>query len=73
MSSNVESDGGSDTVTLTVTHEDLRLMRSALEEFLASFSHDQSDVLIRIRSLLGRLPDGPTKPVGRPPFQRLTL
>ena len=73
MSDRNESTGAPDGVTITISHDDLRLMRSALEEFLASFSHDQGDLLIRIKSLLNRLPDGTPRSTGRPPFQRLTL
>ncbi|MGH7862620.1 MAG: hypothetical protein ACREOS_10320 [Candidatus Dormibacteraceae bacterium] len=62
-----------ESVTITLSREDLRLVRSALEEFLASFSHDQGNLLIRIKSLLERLPDGTPKSTGRPPFRRLTL
>jgi len=73
MSDRNESADAPDGVTITISHEDLRLMRSALEEFLASFSHDQGDLLIQIKSLLNRLPDGTPKSTRQPSFQRLTL
>ena len=74
MSSIEKVNDAPESVTVTISREDLRLIRSALEEFLASFSHDQGDLLDQIKSLLVRLPDGDRKPAGQSSlFQRLTL
>ncbi len=66
----------SEEVSITVNRSDLRLIRSALEEFLASFSHEEGEVVDRIKRLLDRLPDGhgeAGKHRETSAFQRLTL
>lgn len=52
-------------VTVVLSHQDLRLVRSALEEFLASFSHEQGELVGQIKDLLRRLPDD-ERPAGQP-------
>ncbi len=65
-------------ISITITRSDLRLIRAALEEFLASFSHDEGDVVDRIKGVLSRLPAEEREPGKRSEsesssFQRLTL
>jgi hypothetical protein len=63
-------------ISIRVTRSELRLIRAALEEFLASFSHDEGDVVDRIKAVLSRLPDE-ERETGKSgetsSFQRLTL
>lgn len=75
MSVPSDTTGAADDVTFTVSRRDLILIRSALEEFLASFSHEQGDVVDRIKALLARLPDGagPGERKEISSFRRLTL
>jgi hypothetical protein len=48
--------GKGETVTLTVTERDVWMIRSALQEYLASFSHTEGALVEEIKSLLVRLP-----------------
>jgi len=42
--------------TLTLTDEDLRLLRAALHSYLDDFGHEEGDVLRRIKELIARMP-----------------
>lgn len=62
-------------VTLTLSERDLQLVRSALQELLATYTRHEH-VLHEIKDLLRRLPDGQTVPderESRSSMRRLTL
>jgi hypothetical protein len=42
--------------TLQVTHEEVRLIRSALTSMLEDFGHDEADLLHAIKALIQKLP-----------------
>lgn len=42
--------------TIALSDEDLSMVRSALGEYLATFTHDQGDLVSRIKLLLDALP-----------------
>jgi hypothetical protein len=43
-------------VTVTLTDDELRLVRSALRSMLEDFGHDEADVLRALKALLAKLP-----------------
>jgi hypothetical protein len=65
------------TVNLSVTERDVWLIRAALHEYLASFSHTERPLVDEIKSVLERLPiaGDPRDPVNQvfPEGGRLTL
>jgi len=71
MSGLEHSESTGDKVTIELSTGDLALIRAALEEYLASFSHDEGDLVDRIKLLLAKWPDGGLRAGSR--FQRLTL
>ncbi|HVC34894.1 MAG TPA: hypothetical protein VNL16_15385 [Chloroflexota bacterium] len=76
MASSGETSAAAAEFTIAVSRQELTLIRSALEEFMASFSHEQGELVDRIKLLLAHLPDDGSqanKRQGAPPFQRLTL
>ncbi len=40
---------------ISVTDDELALLRNAVKAFLGDFSHDQKDVLVRLRALQAKL------------------
>ncbi len=40
---------------ISVTDDELSLLRNAVKAFLGDFSHDQKDVLVRLRALQAKL------------------
>lgn len=64
--------------TLTLSDPDLRLIRQALQAYLACFSHDQAEITHRTKALLVKLhefrtPDDPRNGVVFPSGRRLIL
>ena len=49
-------DRQSKTVNLSITERNLWMIRAALREYLATFSHNEGALVEEIKSLLGRLP-----------------
>ena len=47
-----------DEITLTLTPEEARLMRSAVRAMLEDFGHDEADLLRALKALLNKLPSG---------------
>ncbi|MGZ4294116.1 MAG: hypothetical protein ACXVRM_07730 [Solirubrobacteraceae bacterium] len=43
-------------ITLTLSREDIRLVRAALMSFLEDFGHDEADMLRALKSILSKLP-----------------
>ena len=43
--------------TITVTDEELRLVRAALHAYLEDFGHEEADLLRAIKAILAKLPD----------------
>jgi hypothetical protein len=64
-------------VTLTLTERDVWIIRAALQEYLASFSHTEGSLVEEIKALLERLPKvgDPKAAVNQvfPDARRLTL
>jgi hypothetical protein len=42
--------------TLTLTDDELRLLRAALRSYLDDFGHEEADVLRAIKELIDKLP-----------------
>ncbi len=40
---------------ISVTDDELTLLRSAVKAFLSNFGHDQKDVVVRLRALQAKL------------------
>ena len=40
---------------ISVTEDELALLRNAVDAFLGGFSHDQKDVVVRLRALHAKL------------------
>lgn len=69
MAEKITEGASSELITLSVTRPQLELIRTALEEYLATLSHEEGDLIDRVKALLTQLPDG-----YRPShFQELTL
>ena len=47
-------------VTLELNDAELRLLRAALNAFLADFGHEESDVVAEVKALLAKLPQSET-------------
>ena len=45
-----------EAITLTLTPEDVRLMRAAVQSMLEDFGHDEADVLRALKTLLAKIP-----------------
>lgn len=47
----------SDELAVTLTREELRLLREAVASMLDDFGHDEADLLRALKALLAKLPD----------------
>jgi hypothetical protein len=44
-----------DEVTLTVTHEELRMLKNAMHAYISPWGHDEADVLHAAQHLLAKI------------------
>jgi hypothetical protein len=49
--------------TLDLEDDELRLLVAAVRSYLDDFGHEEADLLRRVKKLLAKLEDQPTRPV----------